>query len=241
MIKHSLKFSLDYLVTGTGRCGTVYMARSLTNWGFPCGHEAFFRFDGFSGAYSRLAGLVENELSWTSTHSKVGSSIEELQVYVDAKDIKSDSSYMAAPYVAKKILNNTKIIHVVRHPEKVIKSFVDAIFYFREPTATNEYEHFIYQFLPQLTEKRLNPYERGALYYVYWNKLIEDYADYIHRIEDDIRQLKDRFAFRGVDFEDKNINSYPVAPDLERKSCIENIISNEVRYLLEESMKKYGY
>ena len=30
------------LITGTGRCGTGWMARALTAAGAPCGHEAAF-------------------------------------------------------------------------------------------------------------------------------------------------------------------------------------------------------
>jgi hypothetical protein len=33
---------LDYLVAGTGRCGTVYMARLLTSLGINCLHEGVF-------------------------------------------------------------------------------------------------------------------------------------------------------------------------------------------------------
>jgi hypothetical protein len=31
---------MRYLVVGTGRCGTVYMAKLLSSVGVPCGHEA---------------------------------------------------------------------------------------------------------------------------------------------------------------------------------------------------------
>ena len=37
------KQKLDFLVTGTGRCGTVYMAELLTSLGIPCGHESLFQ------------------------------------------------------------------------------------------------------------------------------------------------------------------------------------------------------
>ncbi|MFA5822179.1 MAG: tetratricopeptide repeat protein [Thermodesulfovibrionales bacterium] len=36
--------SINILVTGTGRCGTGYMAKLLTSAGFPCGHEEIFSF-----------------------------------------------------------------------------------------------------------------------------------------------------------------------------------------------------
>lgn len=37
---------LKYLITGTGRCGTGYMAQVFKSAGVPCGHEAVFSYDG---------------------------------------------------------------------------------------------------------------------------------------------------------------------------------------------------
>lgn len=36
--------NINILVTGTGRCGTAYMAKILTTAGFTCGHEEIFGF-----------------------------------------------------------------------------------------------------------------------------------------------------------------------------------------------------
>lgn len=37
---------MKFVVTGTGRCGTGYMSKILTEAGLPCGHEAIYNFNG---------------------------------------------------------------------------------------------------------------------------------------------------------------------------------------------------
>ena len=58
--------NLKYLVTGTGRCGTVYMARILTSIGIPCGHETIFDYRGTRGARKRLFGEEQLRLSFVA-------------------------------------------------------------------------------------------------------------------------------------------------------------------------------
>lgn len=38
--------NLKYVITGTGRCGTTFAAKSFCSAGIPCGHELVFRFHG---------------------------------------------------------------------------------------------------------------------------------------------------------------------------------------------------
>jgi len=110
---------LKYLVTGTGRCGTVYMARLLTLAGIPCGHESIFDWKGITWAKRRLAGEVPLELSSISTiRLENGRWSPEPEWLTDVEAIEAESSYMAAPFLEESFLSETKVIHLVRHPIK---------------------------------------------------------------------------------------------------------------------------
>jgi hypothetical protein len=57
------------LITGTGRCGTGWMARALTAAGAPCGHEAAFTARGHGDCdwvaeVSHVPGLADAAASY---------------------------------------------------------------------------------------------------------------------------------------------------------------------------------
>jgi hypothetical protein len=172
---------LEYLITGTGRCGTVYCAKYLTAAGIPCGHEAVFGPNGLGVALKRLDGvepIVLSEASQMRIHPN--GNITRLSAYVDPEQIRADSSYLAAPFLDHERLKDTRVVHVVRNPVSVIQSFCYYLNYFQShmPSPTNEitrrYESFIYTALPELMNSWLAPVERCALYYVRWNRLIQE-------------------------------------------------------------------
>jgi hypothetical protein len=78
---------IDLLITGTGRCGTQFMAEWLTRSGVPCGHEAVFSYRG----------------------------------YTSQPDLVADSSWLAVPYLG---LVTCRIVHIVRNPLDVVRSFM---------------------------------------------------------------------------------------------------------------------
>jgi len=86
--------SLEYIITGTGRCGTGYLAQVFTGAGVPCGHEAIFGPDGLGG------------------------------VVVGAPGVRAESSWLAAPFLDVPICKDATIIHLVRHPQTVIESLL---------------------------------------------------------------------------------------------------------------------
>jgi hypothetical protein len=98
--------SIKYIVTGTGRCGTMFFAKYLTSAGINCGHELIFTNSGVEAANKNL--LINN-------------------------NVQADSSYMAAPYLSHSLLKNAKIVHLVRDPIKVLNSFVSGYVYFLSP------------------------------------------------------------------------------------------------------------
>jgi hypothetical protein len=164
---------LRYLVTGTGRCGTVYLSHLLTSVGISCGHESVFNVHGLIPALRKLTGLDKCHNSFCSNESEYPKVIENLQ---------AESSYMAAPYLSTGLFHGGRVIHLVRNPIQVITSFSKGLRYFQseEPTWIDksgevvpcEYHKFIYQFIPELAVP-MDPLNRAALYYIRWNEMIE--------------------------------------------------------------------
>jgi hypothetical protein len=172
---------LDYLITGTGRCGTVYCAKYLTATGIPCGHEAIFDYKGLEVALKRLEGIEPLALSEVSQMRVLpDGKVNRLEAYVDLAQLRGDSSYLAAPFLDHPQLQDTKVLHVVRSPVSVIRSFCQYLGYFQssQPHSTNEitrrYEAFMYSFVPELQSQWLKQFDRCALYYIKWNRLIQD-------------------------------------------------------------------
>lgn len=176
---------LQYLVTGTGRCGTVYLAKLLTSLGIPCGHESIFDYQGLDSAVKRLKGETRLELSFVSQCEVVNYKYYEKPSWLRLEEIVAESSYMAAPYLSHPLLERTKKIHVVRDPIKVVSSFCDYLDYFRPNNQNaNGYELNIYRIFPALMDIN-KQYERACLFYVLWNELIESqHVDLFIRIED---------------------------------------------------------
>lgn len=170
---------IKLIVTGTGRCGTVYMAKVLTSLGLPCGHESIFNFENEETVMARFNGEIEPTISDCSINK---------EKWIDESIIVADSSYMAAPHLSRSELNGIPVIHVVRHPMKVISSFVKTLKYFSggKPLGGHHWQSWIYKKMPELIENR-SPIEKACLYYVLWNNLIEDSCKnkryFFHKIE----------------------------------------------------------
>jgi hypothetical protein len=187
--------NLKYLVVGTGRCGTVYVAKLLSSIGIPCTHEAIFRHDGIDAALDRLQCGKELEVSFIS---KLASVIEERSGVRwfngnDREEVIAESSYLASPYIDHPSLKNVIIIHLVRHPMKVINSFVSGFEYFNDWCLTakdyKDCHKLIYEFIPELNQE-ISPVLLCALYCVRWNQMIEKKAKghqyFLYKVENEI-------------------------------------------------------
>lgn len=170
--------SLSYIVSGTGRCGTVFMAKYLSHLDIPCGHESIFDYSELSVALKRLSSSKERTISHCSTN-KIEDGIWKKAVnWVDPKKIIAESSYMATPYLA--YLPNVPLIHVYRNGLKVISSFIGDLDYFKYPnwesnnTIGNSiyWQKHIYNALPELSEIKTQ-IERACYFYIKWNELLK--------------------------------------------------------------------
>ncbi len=184
---------LKYIVTGTGRCGTVYMAKLLSSIGIPCTHEGIFQQDGLVAAQKRMQEPLEV--------SKIAKMTRE---WLTDEEVVAESSYMAAPFLDQ--LDAT-IIHVVRHPMKVINSFVAGLEYFNdwclEKPDFAEYHRFIYNEIHELYQD-MSSLERCIIYWTKWNQLITQKSKnkryFLYRIEQSPIKLFDFLGIKPKDY-----------------------------------------
>ena len=227
---------MKYIVTGTGRCGTVYAAKFLTSLGIPCGHETIFNWQGLEFAKKRLNKEYPRHLSGASkTTFNFGNPVHG-DDWVDVDVIEAESSYMAAPYLDSDILKDVKIIHFVRHPSRVINSFCNFLGYFSKSSFTNIYERFIYSKFPVL-QHEMSQYDRAALYYILWNKQIKSH--FFQRLEDPKDDLMDFLGSKSDHFFDqKNANTF-AKPSKKFQLC--NLENKKIKSNLIDLGLEYGY
>jgi hypothetical protein len=167
---------LKYIVTGTGRCGTVFMARLLTSLDYPCGHEAIFNPE-----------MIPTNTSHCSLNERKGKNDWiPLQNWLSGKETIAESSYMSAPYLDSPLVRKVKLIEVVRHPLKVMASFNQE--YFLEKCPANKWEANMDKSVPGVFYLP-DQISRVSDFYVRWMRMIESRARkdrYIHRIEDQV-------------------------------------------------------
>ena len=149
----------------------------------------------------------------------------------------------AAPFVDA---YNWKVVHVTRHPLKVIRSFVSDLRYFtddwesREDWVRKSHSYFK-EHIPEIM-KQNGPINRAAYFYTHWNSLIEKTSnEYLHhRIEDDPQVVLDFLGARQTKLEDTLCNSFSkrhvIAEDFQWED-----IPKASRQELKQAAKKYGY
>lgn len=207
---------LKYVITGTGRCGTGFIARYLTSAGVTCGHERFFS----------TGGAKQAEINALYLHHLQG-----------------ESSWLAAPYLGHFLLVDAKIIHLVRHPRKVIKS---ALKVGSLGTILGEYSKFNFRHMPVLSEYE-NRTTQVAYRYVLWNRLIEEKCrgrNYIFwRIEDDPLDLLKLLEIE-VDNKEELFSDTEYNTKYENWGApfnIKEIQDEKVKNLLLSMCAEYGY
>lgn len=176
--------NLKYVITGTGRCGTRFAAKSFSSAGVRCGHEQVFRFRRVRAAPSHVV---------------------------------ADSSWAALPYLDHPVARGAILIHLVRHPLKVIGSWAGnrSLTY---PDRAYQLGHRIWdccaaRLLPALYEFD-SLQEMGAYRWVTWNRLIEEYTaqreSRFCRVEDGLAATIASLGEKGVPtYADTRCNTLP--------------------------------
>lgn len=224
---------LDYIVTGTGRCGTLFAANFLTSAGIPCTHEAIFTKKGIEHVSDVLNGIV---LPISSKVSR-GDNLSDYEM-----DILADASYMSAPFLHE---FQSAVIHMIRNPIKVVSSFM-GLGYFSRPQPTSflhepdqdKYEAFIYSHLPELTGD-MPQLDRACLYWTAWNEMIESSGRvaFKQKIEDSKEGLSSFIGRKGT-YSNERCNF------LNKRRLnwsVSQISSPSIRKRFKNIAKKYGY
>lgn len=225
---------LDYIVTGTGRCGTLFAANFLTSAGIPCSHEAVFTQKGIEYASEVLNGLTRPSSSKVSR----GDNLSDYEM-----EIRADSSYMSAPFLME--FQESSVIHMVRNPVNVVSSFM-GLCYFSKPVPTSfihepeqdKYEAFVYSWLPELA-KDMPHLDRVCLYWTAWNEMIEasGRVAFRQRLEDPKETLSSFLGREGT-YSNERCNF------LEKEAFnwrIAQIDNPSIRKRFKDLAKKYGY
>jgi len=229
---------LKFIITGTGRSGTVYMARVLTDLGIPCGHESIFNHDQEKKIIQRFYGFIPPTISKCSENFG----------WLDLRSIVADSSYMAVPYLNYEDICDIPIIHVVRNPLSVISSFVQDLGYFCDKK-DNEYnkqgwEQWIYSHNSEINIS-FNPIERACVHWTVWNRRIIEAGRtrpyFLQRVEDEPKG--EFFEFikipkKEIGFKNKKINSMKKR---EKDFVPEDIPNGEIKQSFLELMSDFGY
>jgi len=230
---------LKFIVTGTGRSGTVYMARILTSLGVQCGHESVFNQGKEREVVGRVYGFVDLTIS----------KVADNQGWLELENIVADSSYMAVPYLRHEIVESIPVIHVVREPLAVISSFVKDLHYFQllEDNKFNKdgnWEEWMWSQVPELNMYE-SPIERACCFWTIWNTKIEDACKdrpyYFKRVEDEFKD--DFFEFldiskQEITFRNKKTNTMRKR---EKDFTVDEIPDGKAKDDFLSLREKYGY
>ena len=229
---------LKFIITGTGRCGTLYMANLFTSMGYPCTHEAVFTPSGMDWAMDVLEGRRPR------TNSKISDGKRCIPFGEDAEFV-AESSFLATPFLEQV---DAKVVHVVRHPARVVASLIGNGFKnfvnsgpTDQPEAPDhfEYEKFMYDHLPELCQD-MSQLERGCLFYIRWNEMIErsGRVSLFHRVEDDVEDIKEFLGFDGDTYYDnRSCNTV----EAKKKWSLSDIGDPTIRRQFADITERYGY
>ena len=244
-----MKHNLKYIVTGTGRSGTVFMAKFLTDLGIPCGHESIFNQEPFNQSLVKLYIPQKRTLSFCSTHDfKNETSTEK---WVDPSKTIAESSYMAAPYLHLPELIQTKVIHIIRSPLKVISSFIKSLNYFEHKNLDLEqnlekklWHQKIYKTIPELFLID-NQIDRACFFYCKWNDLIKEKSKNKIYIKCKIETRENNMNFYSfIEKPPEDLVISKSTNSIKDRDCdfkLNDISNSEIKKMIKSKLNEYGY
>lgn len=215
---------LRYIMTGTGRNGSGYIANILNKNGIKTGHENLF------GICPRSTSYVDYARNNIKSN----------------KILQAESSWLIAPFLREDFISkDTKLLHIIRNPYHFIKSTVE-INDINLKNAHSPYVRHVMKYgkvdlksqIPSLTD-----------FYLNWITMIEDQRKLFNNSAIiKLEELKDSQGFLSKFFETNiKISSIKINTKTNRKSklsrkqhfdIIKSIEDNED---LLELIKKYNY
>lgn len=207
------------LVTGTGRCGTGYIARVLSSVDVNCTHERIWMWP------TPNVDFAQRQYQLRDEHPEWG--------WV------GESSWLAVPFLDADFLQDVIIVHLVRQPECVIRSHQGIMNWTLNNSNYTKGRKFIFQQVPEL--EHVEDYtERSAAFYLKWNRLIESYADVFHRVEDNPRILLNKLDIHWNDKEIFSDTTYNRVERAKRTFQLEDLPPLLLGPILEMA-GRYGY
>lgn len=238
---HIMSIKLKYILTGTGRCGTNYMARFFTDLGINCGHEAIFNTDGISQAVKKLNGNVKIETSHCSRFDIIKN--QAIKKWFSDQNLKADCSYMAVPFLSHACLSDAKLIHIIRNPLLTLGSFVLDVKFF-DPLDQSQipWRNFVLHHMPEITNEN-SLIEKTCRYLINWNKKIEDCKLLKIKVRMEDYPFEELFKFMDIEkpdiiLENKKINSWNKR---KRELTIDDIPNGKTKEEFVHFMKTNGY
>ena len=221
---------IKIIITGTGRCGTLYLSKLLSFCNIFCGHETIFDHSSWNQILQRIYGNEELSLS------KIAK--KNYGDYLKDNIIVGDSSYMAMPYLDMNIFNDCFFIHVIRNPIDVINSFCHNMNYFYDEPYSNidefnrKYINFIYKHVPDI-KKYKNPYEKAACFYLYWNDQIEKKLKNKNKIKIKIEEV-------GIKKDLENFLNFEIPKEflMLDNNITKNINKFNIKYIKDKKIKE---
>jgi hypothetical protein len=221
---------IKIIITGTGRCGTLYLSKLLSFCNIFCGHETIFDHSSWNKILQRIYGNEELSLS------KIAK--KNYGDYLKDNIIVGDSSYMAMPYLDMNIFNDCFFIHVIRNPIDVINSFCHNMNYFYDEPYSNidefnrKYINFIYKHVPDI-KKYKNPYEKAACFYLYWNNQIEKKLKNKNKIKIKIEEV-------GIKKDLENFLNFEIPKEflMLDNNITKNINKFNIKYIKDKKIKE---
>jgi len=205
--------ALKYIVTGTGRCGTGYMSKLMTNAGIACGHERIFTPGGMKNIPARL-----KRYPWLS----------------------ADASWMAVPFLGK--FPEAVVIHATRHPIDVLSSY-RSIHFFRHvlnPRSSSPYARFIREHLPDILLYQ-NEVTAIAYWIVTWTRRIEQACGkrgrIVYPVESTLADLTRLLGAKSITGISRTTNTRGRHKTLKQS----DIVNPRVRAQFNALVQQYGY
>lgn len=158
---------MRFVVTGTGRSGTMHTAKLLSATGLKCGHEDYFR----AAPSVRETGPARHGLG--RVRGPVGRSREWARRMF--ADLDGDASWMAVPRLPR--FRGLKVLQV-RHPLPVIRSFGGTEFFSR-PDRYGGQASYARAFFDATGDDLVD----AMRWWVYWNGRAAEYADMTIQLE----------------------------------------------------------
>lgn len=230
--------SLRFVVTGTGRSGTGYVAHLFRAAGVKCGHEDWFTW---------VPGVRDEEtISRRTLEMRLRGPFSRLHEEWRRRrqGLDGDASWLAVPRLAR---FNGLVFLQIRHPLEVIASF--AARHFFSSSVPNVWRTFASAYFDMTGDDIVD----GMRWWIEWNARAAQHAHFTYRLEDLDAELFARIlrfvgesgaedkATQAIDSTPCDVNSGKTAHSDYLKLDWDHLPAGNCRNRLFRSAQKLGY